>query len=156
MKSCHSYLFCLVQMSWYALGHGKELLDLWAISLKGCLMVWPALPFLQVIILSCIHSGSSRICKFRVCDSETMLNVSLSWSFQSLCSRQEGYNFSEPEQSAAIKLLDKNGDKLIQFNEFVDWWQNEVRSNPFRLFANNAGKIVDVLHIALQTVSSAV
>ena len=42
------------------------------------------------------------------------------------CSRQEGYNFSDAEQNAAIKLLDKNGDKLIQFSEFVDWWQNEV------------------------------
>lgn len=27
----------------------------------------------------------------------------------------------------AIKLLDKNNDNLIQFSEFVDWWQNEVR-----------------------------
>ena len=43
-----------------------------------------------------------------------------------LCSREEGYNFSDAEQSEAIKLLDKNGDRLIQFTEFVDWWQNAV------------------------------
>jgi hypothetical protein len=40
--------------------------------------------------------------------------------------RKEGYNLSEAEVTEAIKLLDKNGDKLIQFSEFVDWWKNEV------------------------------
>ena len=42
------------------------------------------------------------------------------------CSRKEGYNLTEPEVTEAIKLLDKNGDKLIQFSEFVEWWQDKV------------------------------
>ena len=72
------------------------------------------------------------------------------------CSKEEGYNLDEAEVShlntclpllatlktsvsaaqriaaaivqvkQAIKLLDKNNDSLIQFGEFVDWWQNEV------------------------------
>ena len=33
----------------------------------------------------------------------------------------------------AIKLLDKNNDSLIQFGEFVDWWQNEVGASHFLL-----------------------
>ena len=33
----------------------------------------------------------------------------------------------------AIKLLDKNNDNLIQFGEFVDWWQNEVGDSCFLL-----------------------
>ena len=70
------------------------------------------------------------------------------------CSQQEGYNLTDAEVSLAlathtailtvpvnqfdlastcmqvkqaIQLLDKNGDGLIQFSEFVDWWQNEAR-----------------------------
>ena len=33
----------------------------------------------------------------------------------------------------AIQLLDKNGDGLVSFPEFVDWWCNQVpplRSGP--------------------------
>ena len=35
------------------------------------------------------------------------------------------------EVRQAIKLLDKNSDGLISFEEFVDWWVNEVRAHHF-------------------------
>jgi len=59
------------------------------------------------------------------------------------CSRREGYNLSEAEVTEAIKLLDKNGDKLIQFSEFVDWWQNEVCSSS----VNTSSTITVLLQI---------
>lgn len=46
------------------------------------------------------------------------------------CSSQEGYELDEAEVKQAIQLLDKNQDGLISFNEFVDWWVNEVRPLP--------------------------
>lgn len=39
---------------------------------------------------------------------------------------QEGYDLDPPEVTRAIELLDKNNDGLISFDEFVDWWVNQV------------------------------
>ena len=44
------------------------------------------------------------------------------------CSRQEGYELEPAEVKQAIELLDKNQDGLISFEEFVDWWVNQVRA----------------------------
>lgn len=65
-------------------------------------------------------------CSLLACCYCSHVQVFLTWQWLNPCSRREGYNFSDAEQDEAIKLLDKNGDKLIQFNEFVDWWVNEV------------------------------
>lgn len=43
------------------------------------------------------------------------------------CSRQEGFDFSEEEERKAVQILDTNGDGLISFPEFVEWWCNKVR-----------------------------
>jgi EF hand len=40
---------------------------------------------------------------------------------------EEGYKLDDAEVKAAIKILDKDGDGLINFPEFVDWWVNKVR-----------------------------
>lgn len=40
---------------------------------------------------------------------------------------EEGYNLDDAEVKAAIKILDKDGDGLINFPEFVDWWVNKVK-----------------------------
>ena len=34
---------------------------------------------------------------------------------------------------AAIKLLDTNNDGYIEFDEFVQWWQNKVNCCALRL-----------------------
>ena len=62
----------------------------------------------------------------------TSTHLSVSHRNGNACSRKEGYNLSEPEVTEAIKLLDKNGDKLIQFNEFVEWWQDKVSNQSFK------------------------
>lgn len=43
-----------------------------------------------------------------------------------VCSREEGYDLDESEAKEAVKLLDRNGDGLISFEEFVEWSQNKV------------------------------
>eukprot|EP00884_Botryococcus_braunii_P007804 jgi/Botrbrau1/17024/Bobra.49_2s0080.1 len=40
---------------------------------------------------------------------------------------EEGYNLDDAEVKAAIKILDKDGDGLINFPEFVDWWVNKIK-----------------------------
>ncbi|KAK9839200.1 hypothetical protein WJX81_000871 [Elliptochloris bilobata] len=40
--------------------------------------------------------------------------------------REEGFSFSEEEETKAVQLLDTSGDGLIQFEEFVDFWVNKV------------------------------
>ncbi|KAK9866246.1 hypothetical protein WJX84_002186 [Apatococcus fuscideae] len=40
--------------------------------------------------------------------------------------RAEGQQLDDNEVKAAIKLLDKNNDGFIEFDEFVQWWQNKV------------------------------
>lgn len=42
------------------------------------------------------------------------------------CSQAEGQKLDDNEVKAAIKLLDKNNDGFIEFDEFVSWWQNKV------------------------------
>ena len=42
------------------------------------------------------------------------------------CSQAEGQRLDDNEVKAAIKLLDKNNDGFIEFDEFVSWWQNKV------------------------------
>ncbi|CAK0779977.1 hypothetical protein CVIRNUC_004904 [Coccomyxa viridis] len=39
---------------------------------------------------------------------------------------QEGFNFENREVKEAVKLLDKNGDGLISFEEFVEWAQTKL------------------------------
>ncbi|KAK9806688.1 hypothetical protein WJX73_008613 [Symbiochloris irregularis] len=55
--------------------------------------------------------------------------------------RQEGYELEPPEVQRAIELLDKNRDGLISFEEFVDWWVNEVSDEAkARVTADGAPK----------------
>ena len=46
------------------------------------------------------------------------------------CSAQEGYELNDAEVRQAVQLLDKNSDGLISFDEFVDWWVNQVSLQP--------------------------
>jgi len=39
---------------------------------------------------------------------------------------QQNVNLDESELTAAMKLLDKRGSGYVEFDEFVDWWVNEV------------------------------
>jgi hypothetical protein len=40
----------------------------------------------------------------------------------------EGYELTPAEEAAALALLDKNGDGLVGFPEFADWYVNKVRA----------------------------
>ena len=40
----------------------------------------------------------------------------------------EGYELTPAEEAAASALLDKNGDGLVGFPEFADWYVNKVRA----------------------------
>ena len=57
-----------------------------------------------------------------------------------MCSSREGYELNDAEVGKAIQFLDKNNDGLISFEEFVDWWVNEVRVAA--LFLNNIIRVM--------------
>ncbi|BDA43763.1 hypothetical protein COCOBI_04-7790 [Coccomyxa sp. Obi] len=40
--------------------------------------------------------------------------------------QEEGYDFDEAEAKEAVKLLDKNNDGIISFEEFVEWSQSKL------------------------------
>ena len=42
------------------------------------------------------------------------------------CRSQQNISLDEAELTAAMKLLDKRGSGYIEFDEFVDWWVNQV------------------------------
>lgn len=46
-----------------------------------------------------------------------------------LC-RAEGFELSSAEVAEAAKLLDANGDGLVSFPEFADWYVNKVKPPP--------------------------
>lgn len=46
-----------------------------------------------------------------------------------MCRSQQDISLDEAELTAAMKLLDKRGSGYIEFDEFVDWWVNQV-CNP--------------------------
>lgn len=43
--------------------------------------------------------------------------------------RSEGYDLSREEVAEAARLLDKNGDGLVSFPEFADWYVNKLSVN---------------------------
>jgi len=58
---------------------------------------------------------------------------SISFSeFRDLCS-DFGYLLSDQELEMAIKLLDTNGDNVLQYEEFVKFWNNDERFNKLSL-----------------------
>ena len=48
---------------------------------------------------------------------------------EALC-RSEGFELSQAEVAEAARLLDKNGDGLVSFPEFADWYVNKVKPPP--------------------------
>ena len=48
---------------------------------------------------------------------------------EALCS-SEGFELSSAEVAEAARLLDKNGDGLVSFPEFADWYVNKVKPPP--------------------------
>ena len=48
---------------------------------------------------------------------------------EALC-RSEGFELSSAEVAEAARLLDKNGDGLVSFPEFADWYVNKVKPPP--------------------------
>ena len=45
---------------------------------------------------------------------------------EALCS-SEGFELSQGEVAEAARLLDKNGDGLVSFPEFADWYVNKIK-----------------------------
>lgn len=45
---------------------------------------------------------------------------------EELC-RSEGFELSSAEVAEAARLLDKNGDGLVSFPEFADWYVNKIK-----------------------------
>lgn len=48
---------------------------------------------------------------------------------EALC-RSEGFELSAAEVAEAARLLDRNGDGLVSFPEFADWYVNKVKPPP--------------------------
>ena len=48
---------------------------------------------------------------------------------EALC-RSEGFDLTPAEVSEAARLLDRNGDGLVSFPEFADWYVNKVKPPP--------------------------
>ena len=44
--------------------------------------------------------------------------------------RSEGFDLTPAEVSEAARLLDRNGDGLVSFPEFADWYVNKVKPPP--------------------------
>ena len=41
--------------------------------------------------------------------------------------RGEGFNLTAAEEAEAVRLLDRNGDGLVSFPEFAEWYVNKVK-----------------------------
>lgn len=48
---------------------------------------------------------------------------------EALC-RSEGFELSAAEVAEAARLLDRNGDGIVSFPEFADWYVNKVKPPP--------------------------